>query len=206
MFLQPHCLLWALEGRFHRVALMTTTEVVEQSAARRLAVLAPCTLQCSVPTPHRTHQPLNRSQRTQLSSKSWCLFNYWEQRGSLTNSFSQPLIAPSLAFLSSSLCHCLRLDFSLCLPLLSSPCSLSFTLLFSSPAGTICLTLPFHFYGLQSLSCHRHHVWTVPHRRRASLYLPRRIGSSIFDCCEILRRRHNKQASLNLMQYSEAMI
>lgn len=95
------------------------------------------------------------SQQTQLSpplNQSRCLFNYWEQRGSLTNSSSQPLIAPSLAFLSSSLCHSLRLDFSLCLPLLSShslfpphlPCSLV-------SACSICLTVRFHFYGLQSL-------------------------------------------------------
>lgn len=117
MFLQPHCLLWALVGRFHRVVLMTTVEVVEQSSAGGLAVLAPCTLQCSVPP--STHHPPPPSQQTQLSSplnQSWCLFNYWEQRGSLTNSFSQPLIAPSLAFLSSSLCHSLCLDFSLRLP------------------------------------------------------------------------------------------
>lgn len=30
MLLQPHCLLWAFEGHFHRAALMTTTEVPEQ--------------------------------------------------------------------------------------------------------------------------------------------------------------------------------
>lgn len=118
------------------------------SAMQRVPPLPP------TPTHHSTPPP-PPSQQTQPNSplnQSRCLFNYWEQRGSLTNSFSQPLIAPSLAFLSSSLCHSLRLDFSLCLPLLSSPslfpphlpCSLI-------SACSICLTVHFHFYGLQSL-------------------------------------------------------
>ena len=128
------------------------------------------TLQCSVSPPpffppslsthlllhhhhhHHHHPNPNKPQLSSPLNQSRCLFNYWEQRGSLTNSFSQPLIAPSLAFLSSSLCHSLRLDFSLCLPLLSSPslfpphlpCSLV-------SACSICLTVHFHFYGLQSL-------------------------------------------------------
>ena len=174
MFLQPHCLLWALEGRFHRVALMTTVEVVEQSAAGGVWLfLLLGALQCSVCPPpppsfppslsthllllhhlhhHHHHPNPNKPQLSSPLNQSRCLFNYWEQRGSLTNSFSQPLIAPSLAFLSSSLCHSLRLDFSLCLPLLSSPslfpphlpCSLV-------SACSICLTVHFHFYGLQSL-------------------------------------------------------
>ena len=101
---------------------------------------------------HHHHPNPNKPQLSSPLNQSRCLFNYWEQRGSLTNSFSQPLIAPSLAFLSSSLCHSLRLDFSLCLPLLSSPslfpphlpCSLV-------SACSICLTVHFHFYGLQSL-------------------------------------------------------
>lgn len=198
MFLQPHCLLWALEGRFHRVALMTTTEVVEQSTAGGVwlfLLLVLCNAACPPPPPSSTfttnhHHHPNKPQLSSPLNQSRCLFNYWEQRGSLTNSFSQPLIAPSLAFLSSSLCHSLRLDFSLCLPLLSSPslfpphlpCSLV-------SACSICLTVHFHFYGLQSLfqhpltlttlhpflllppaappftarQCHRHRLWAFPH-------------------------------------------
>lgn len=47
MLLQPHCLLWAFEGHFHRAALMTTTEVPEQRARGGSAVLVSWTLQCS---------------------------------------------------------------------------------------------------------------------------------------------------------------
>lgn len=94
---------------------------------------------CSSYSAMQRHPPPPPSQQTQLSSplnQSRCLFNYWEQRGSLTNSFSQPQIAPSLAFLSSSLCHSLRLDFSLTSPslVLSLSLSPSFTLLSSLPA------------------------------------------------------------------------
>lgn len=39
MLLQPHCLLWAFEGHFHRAALMTTTEVPEQRVRGGSAVL-----------------------------------------------------------------------------------------------------------------------------------------------------------------------
>lgn len=159
MFLQPRCFLWALEGRFYHVALMTTIEVVERSTAGGFGCSCSShfAMQRATPLPNPPPSPPPPpSQQTQLSpplNQPRCLFNYGEQRGSLTNSFSQPLIAPSLVFLSPSLCHPLCLDFSRCLPLLSSP-SLFPPHLPSSlvSACSICLTVHFHFYGLKSLS------------------------------------------------------
>lgn len=61
MFLQPGCLLWAWEGRSHRVVLMMTVEVAEQSRLQGgLAVLAPGTLHCSESHHHIPSHLLSR--------------------------------------------------------------------------------------------------------------------------------------------------
>lgn len=169
------------------------------------------------------HAP-SPSQQTQLSSslnQSRCVFNYWEQRGSLFP--SQPSNSPIPLFCS------LHVNFSLCLhalvlslsfpphlpgSLISCLLHLSYTAFFVfmvSNHSCSCFFLPPFLPppASSSFTLHqrrRHHLWTFPRRCQTSLYLPRRIGSSIFDCCEILRRCHDNRAPLNLMQYSEAMI
>lgn len=67
-------------------------------------------------------------------NQSQCLFNYWDQRGPFTYSSSLSLVQSPVFSPPPHL-----LSFPLCLP--SSPIS----------GCSICLTVRFHFYGLESL-------------------------------------------------------
>lgn len=197
VFLQPRCSSGASESCFCHVALMTTTEVEEQSArgggwgwlllltlcnaARQPppSTTTPAELPCkSVPVPF------------QLLGSAWAF----------TNPASPSLIVQSLAFttpppaLTSPPSPSLLLFPLICLPPPPLPAPFVFQCIF------IFMDLN-HSCHLSQLQQHHWHMVGL-FLTGASLYLPARVNSSIFEWCEILRWCRDNRASPNLMQYS----